>query len=442
MLEVVHAPSMARLDQYAPHDAYRVAAVVTRGTIGSRPPGEPAWAPVPSPREAATAALLGFRDAYGADPQGVWAAPGRVNLIGEHVDYVDGLCLPLALPQRTYAALSTRADGRLRLRSAQRPDEPYDGTLDQVGPGTPTGWAAYAAGVGWSLRHDLHGIVAREVPGFDVFVDGQVPLGAGLASSAALECAVALGLDELTGWGLGGSDAGRATLAAACQRADHVVVGVPSGGLDQAASLRCIAGHALLLDNRDGSVEQVPLDLTGYGLTLLVIDTRVRHRHVDGQYAERRAACELAASALGVRSLREVEPSDLPAVLGALEPALRPRVRHVVTEIERVRHVVELLRAGRAGDIGPALDASHGSLRDDYEVSCDELDIAVGAARRAGALGARMTGGGFGGSVVALVPAARVSDVAAAVQQEFAAAAWPAPGLMIAVPSPGAARVR
>lgn len=415
---------------------------MTRDPTRGRPSNELAWVDVAAPRDVATAAVLGFRDAYGAEPQGVWAAPGRVNLIGEHVDYADGLCLPLALSQRTYAALSTRDDGRVRLRSAQRPDEPYDGTLGQVGPGTPTGWAAYVAGAGWSLQHDLHGSVVREVPGFDLFVDGQVPVGAGLASSAALECAVALGLDELTGWGLGGTDAGRATLAAACQRADHVVVGVPSGGLDQAASLRCIAGHALLLDNRDGSVEQVQLDLTGHGLTLLVIDTRVRHRHVDGQYAERRAACDRATSALGVQTLRSVEPTDLPAALGALEPALRPRVRHVVTEIERVRQVVELLRAGNSDQIGPALNASHASLRDDYEVSCPELDVAVDAARRAGALGARLTGGGFGGSVVALVPASRVSDVAAAVQQEFASAAWPAPGLMIAVPSPGAARVR
>jgi galactokinase len=381
-------------------------------------------------------AAVGFIAAYGTRPTGVWSAPGRVNLMGEHTDYNEGLCLPIALPHRTFAAVKRRGDDRLRVHSAQDATS-WEGALEDIAPGRPDGWPAYVAGVPWALAD----LVGHPLPGLDVLVDGHVPLGAGLSSSAALECAVALALDELADLGLGGSDQGRGRLAEACDRAENVIARAPTGGMDQAASLRCTAGHALLLDCRDGSVEQVPLDLDAAGLAWLVVDTRARHALVDGQYGERRDTCEAAAAHLGLRSLREVDPAGLTATLDRLpDDVMRRRVRHVVTEIERVRETVALLRAGRVADLGPVLAASHASMRDDYEISCLELDLAVETARTAGALGARMTGGGFGGSAIALVPADRLDPIGAAVEAAFAEAGLRAPALIPAYPAEGAAR--
>jgi galactokinase len=360
--------------------------------------------------------------------------------MGEHTDYNSGLCLPIALPRRTFVAVRPRDDDRLRMRSAQDGTS-WEGSLGDVGPGRPDGWAAYVAGVPWALA--AAGIGSDAMPGLDVWVDGHVPVGAGLSSSAALECAVALALDDLAGLDLGGSDQGRARLAAACMHAENVVAGAPTGGMDQAASLRCTEGHALLLDCRDGSVEQEPLDLAGAGLALLVIDTRAAHALIDGQYGERRATCEAAARTLGVASLREIEVADLPAALARLgDDVSRRRVRHVVTEIERVRECVDLLQAGDVAGLGPVFLTSHASMRDDYEISCLELDLAVESACAAGALGARMTGGGFGGSAVALVPAAAVEDVRLAVRSAFAEADLTEPAFVPAAASSGAARDR
>ncbi|MFZ5872332.1 MAG: galactokinase, partial [Actinomycetota bacterium] len=269
--------------------------------------------------------------------------------------------------------------------------------------------------------------------GVDIAVDGSVPLGAGLSSSAALECAVAVALAQLTGLPL--DDDGRARLAAACVRAENVVAGAPTGGMDQAVSLRAREGHALLLDSTDFSVRHVPFDLAGHGLALLVVDTRAPHRLVDGQYANRRATCERAASALGVRVLADLGPD---ADLSGLDEAARRRVRHVVGEVARVHAVVDLLRAGRVEETAPHLDASHASLRDDYEVSSPELDLAVEAARSAGALGARMTGGGFGGSAIALVREAELSTVAEAVQKAFSHNGFTEPAFLVATASAGA----
>ena len=426
-----------------------------RGT--AQTPGPvPVWYPLPTDTEAAAAVAEAFRTTHGRDPDGVWAAPGRVNVIGEHVDYNAGLCLPFALPHRTFVALGLRTDGELRLRSLQLGTDPdagtWSGRLDQVGPGRVTGWAGYAAGVPWALRQ-----AGFEVPGFDAVVDGHVPFGSGLSSSAALECAVAIGLDDLAGLGLGGTDQGRAVLAAACVRAENDIAGAPTGGLDQAASLRSRAGTALLLDCRDFSLEPVPLDLTAAGLELLVMDTRTHHLHSDGQYGARRQACDRLARLLAVPALRDVAPAGLDAALAAVHDALATvhagaesaaeadelgrRLRHVVTEIGRVSDTVDLLRAGRLRQIGPLLDASHASLRYDYEVSCDELDLACAAALAAGALGARMTGGGFGGSAIALVESAAVYPVAAAVAAAFAASGFSAPAFLRAVPAAAAGRV-
>jgi galactokinase len=380
-------------------------------------------------------AAEGYRRAYAEPPAGVWSAPGRVNLMGEHTDYNSGLCLPIALPHRTFVAASPRDDGRFRVRSAQD-DSSWEGSLSDIGEGRPHGWASYVAGVPWALAAE-----GGNVPGLDVWVDGHVPVGAGLSSSAALGCAVAVAVDDLGGLGLATTDEGRARLAAACMRAENVVAGAPTGGMDQAASLRCTAGNALLLDCRDGSVEQVPLDLAPAGLALLVIDTKAAHQLVDGQYGERRAACEAAARELGLSSLREIDYADLDAALDRLrDDVVRRRVRHIVTEIQRVRQAVDLLQRGDIAGLGPVFDASHASMRDDYEISCLELDLAVESARAAGALGARMTGGGFGGSAVALVPAGEVAGIAAAVEVAFARAALTAPVPMEVAPSGGAAR--
>ncbi|MFL6101188.1 MAG: galactokinase [Actinomycetales bacterium] len=377
-----------------------------------------------------------FAGLYGAPPAGVWSAPGRVNLMGEHTDYNAGLCLPIALPHRTFAAAAARDDGRFRVHSAQE-GASWEGSISDVGPGQPVGWAAYVAGVPWAMAE----AVGTELPGLDLWVDGHVPVGAGLSSSAALECAVAVALDDLAGLGLATTDGGRARLAAACDRAENVVAQAPTGGMDQAASLRCTEGHALLLDCRDRSVEQVPLDIASHWLAWLVIDTRAAHQLVDGQYGERRATCEAAAALLGLPSLREVPADRLDAALARLpDDVMRRRVRHVVTEIERVRQTVMLLRAGRVAELGPVLDASHLSMRDDYEISCEELDLAVESACAAGALGARMTGGGFGGSAIALVPEDRQDDIGQAVESAFAAAGFTAPGIIRAYPAGGAGR--
>ncbi len=393
-----------------------------------------------------------FETAFGRPPAGVWAAPGRVNLIGEHVDYNGGLCLPFALAHRTYVALAPRDDDRLVVRSAQVTDADtsqgrsrWEGRLAEVAPGTVDGWAGYAVGVPWALREAGH-----RVPGFDAVVDGLVPLGAGLSSSAALECAVAVALDDVAALGLGGSDAGRRTLAAACVRAENDIAGAPTGGMDQATSLRARVESAALIDCLDFSVRHIPLDLAAAGVELLVIDTRAHHTLQDGQYGSRREACDRAAALLGVEWLRAVHPIELAAALRRLRDLVDDpeeademgrRVRHVVTEISRVRQTVLLIEDGDLTGIGPLLDASHASLRDDYEVSCEELDVAVEAARAAGAVGARMTGGGFGGSAIALVRAGAAEAVATEVAEAFATRGLTAPAFLRAVPSAPAGRV-
>ena len=375
-----------------------------------------------------------FSDVFGSEPSGVWSAPGRVNLIGEHTDYNAGLCLPIALPHRTYAAARLRPDRQLRLHSLQS-SESYNLELDDIRPGNPSGWGAYAAGVLWAFDAAGH-----QVQGLDVVVDGQVPVGAGLSSSAALECAVAAAVSDLLGLALLSDDHARAALAGICVNAENTIAMAPTGGMDQAASLRCQEANALLLDCRDGSVQQVPFDPSAHGLTLLVMNTLATHSLVDGQYEQRRASCDEAARQLGVISLREVSIDGLGQTLDRLsDTRVRARARHVVTEIDRVRQTAALLRAGRMSDVGPVFNASHASMRDDFEISCAELDAAVETATAHGALGARMTGGGFGGSAIALVPASRTAEVATAVVHTFADNGFRVPDIF-AVTAGGSAR--
>ncbi|MFC7023618.1 galactokinase [Promicromonospora thailandica] len=408
---------------------------------------EPQWLEAWSAEEGARRVDELFTRSFDGSPEGVWSAPGRVNLIGEHTDYNAGLCLPTALPHRTYIALRPREDDRVRLVSAQA-EGVWEANLSDVAPGTVTDWGAYVAGVAWAL-----GQAGYKVGGFDAAVDSCVPFGAGLSSSAALEASVAVALDAVAGLGLAASDAGRAELVDASRLAENEIAGAPTGGLDQSASLRCREGHALLLDFRPGlkpleSGVPVPFDLATAGLTLLVVDTRAEHSHVSGEYGARREACERAAALLGLESLREIAPTlggvGLDRALAELEPhdpdgVLRRRVRHVVSEIDRTARFADLVREGRAADVGPFMLASHASLRDDYEVSCRELDLVVDTAVAAGALGARMTGGGFGGSAIALVRLSDVDAVARAVANAFADADLTAPAFLLAPPSAPAA---
>ncbi|MFF8371487.1 galactokinase [Streptomyces lydicus] len=374
-----------------------------------------------------------FAAVYGTAPQGIWAAPGRVNLIGEHTDYNDGFVMPLALPHTTLAAAAPRTDGVLRLHSGGADGGIVELRLDELRPAPGAGWAAYPAGIVWAMRE-----AGLPVGGADLHYDSTVPTGAGLSSSAALEVATALALNDLYGLGLE-----RQRLAQLAQRAENAFVGVPCGIMDQTAAACCTEGHALFLDTRDLTRRQVPFDLAAEGLRLLVVDTRVQHELGDGAYAERRAGCESGARALGVRALRDVAAPHLPEALAKLadRPAVQALVRHIVTENHRVEQVVACLDAGRPRAIGPLLTAGHASLRDDFKISCRELDLAVDTANAAGALGARMTGGGFGGSAIVLVEEAAARTVGTAVTEAFAAAGHAAPRIFEAVPSAGAHRL-
>jgi galactokinase len=345
-------------------------------------------------------------------------APGRVNLIGEHVDYNGGRCLPFALRQSTTARVSRRDDDLVRVTSDERS---WEGRVDRLDD-APS-WVLYVVGVLLALDVD---------EALSIKITSDVPVGAGLSSSAALECSVAVAVDELLGL-----DCGEERLVRACVRAESETVGAPTGGLDQAAAVFAQPLHALLVDFADDSREQVPFDPAGQGLAVLVIDTKVSHELTDGGYGARRDDSWEAAKLLGVQHLAQATLDQVQS----LPDHLLPRARHVLTEVARVDAFVEALRDEDWDALGPLLDASHVSLRDDYEVSCEELDVAVETARQAGALGARMTGGGFGGSAIALVPMERVAAVQTVVVTAFAAKGWRRPEYFVAEPGPGA-RVR
>lgn len=370
-----------------------------------------------------------FKNEFGYEPDGVWSAPGRVNLIGEHTDYNEGFVLPLAIDRRTYAAVGARSDQVARIASAFT-GEVVEFEISQIQRDKVSGWSAYPLGVAWSI------IQAGATPqGFDLYVDSNVPVGAGLSSSAAIECSVALALNDL--WGSGIS---RDALAKVGQRAENEIVGAPTGIMDQTASFFGQVDHAVFLDCRTLEAKPTPLALRENGLELLVIDTRVAHRLTDGGYAARRQSCEEAAQLLGVSSLRDLTAVLLEVSKHLLADVVYKRARHVVTENERVTQTVELLSASGPKSIGQLMVESHASMRDDFQISISELDVAVETAMAEGAIGARMTGGGFGGAAIALIESAKVSNLTASVLDKFREQGFEKPEIFKVTADEGAKR--
>ncbi|WP_298742092.1 galactokinase [uncultured Microbacterium sp.] len=378
-----------------------------------------------------------FQELTGTEPAGRWSSPGRVNLIGEHTDYNDGFVFPFAIDFRTVVALGLRSDGRIRVVSTFDP-VPVEIALADLDAFFPARrdeiveWARYPLGVAWAL---LDGRDAAAFTGVDIAIASDVPVGAGLSSSAAIEGATASALNDV--WDLG---LDRIALAQAGRRAENEAVGAPTGIMDQMASMRGQADAGIFLDCRSFEAQVIELGFTAAGLDILVIDTRVSHAHSTGGYGERRASCEQGAAIMGVPALRDLSVGDLARAEELMDDVTFRRVRHVVTEDQRVLDTVRTLREEGPRAIGALLDASHVSMRDDFEISVPELDLAVETARTAGAIGARMTGGGFGGSAIALVEHAQVDAVRAAVETAFADAGFTAPNIFTVHPSEGARR--
>lgn len=365
-----------------------------------------------------------FLETFGEEPDLIAAAPGRVNLIGEHIDYSEGFVLPFAIKDRTTAAIRKREDSTVRIASAQRRNKVVTVDINNVKPGFKGEWERYALGVLWSM-----GVKT----GVDLMIDGHVPLGAGLSSSAALECSVATAVNHLFEMGFSLEDLARLT-----QKAENQYVGVPCGIMDQSVSLMATTGSALLLDCRDLSTRNIPFDVASSGLELLIIDTQAHHALTDGGYAERRASCDSVAAKLGIKSMRELSMTQLDSAKESLTQVEYVRARHAVSEMQRVLDCVEALSKSDFVKVGELINQSHASLRDDYTVSCAELDTAVDAALAAGALGSRMVGGGFGGSAIALIEASKTEETIKAVEKAFADKKFKAPRFFTSLPSQGA----
>jgi galactokinase len=365
-----------------------------------------------------------FLETFGEEPDLVAAAPGRVNLIGEHIDYSEGFVLPFAIKDRTLVAARKRDDSTVRVASAQRRNKIVTVDIKDVKPGLKGEWERYALGVLWSM-----GVKS----GVDLLIDGHVPLGAGLSSSAALECSVATAMNHLFDLGFNLEEVARLT-----QKAENQYVGVPCGIMDQSVSLMATHGFALLLDCRDLSTRNIPFDVASHGLELLIIDTQAHHALTDGGYAERRASCESVAAKLHVKSMRELTIAQLDSSRDQLSETQYFRARHAITEMKRVLDCVEALSSGDFVNVGQLMNQSHLSLRDDYNVSCPELNTAVEASLAAGALGSRMVGGGFGGSAIALIQASKTSETIIAVEKAFADRKFKAPRFFTSLPSQGA----
>ncbi|MFV0634520.1 galactokinase [Demequina sp.] len=373
-----------------------------------------------------------FEAAYGYAPTGVWSAPGRVNLIGEHTDYNNGYVLPFAIDRRTWAAVGVREDRTIRLRSTFA-DAEVTASLDDLSLDGMSGWSAYVLGVAWAAADA--GADLSAAAGLDILIDSDVPVGAGLSSSAALECAVGVAFNEL--WGLG---LDKLALARIGRVAENKAVGAPTGLLDQAASMLGEADHVVFLDCDTEQAHPVALHLAQENLQILVMNSNVEHEHATGGYGERFASCAKGAQELGVATLREVTADGLADAQARLDDVTYRRVRHVVTENQRVLDTVATLDADGPRAIGDLLNASQVSMRDDFEITVPEIDLACDTAVAHGAIGARMTGGGFGGSSIALVPAERAESIASAVRDALSAAGLREPSIFTVVPSQGARR--
>jgi galactokinase len=359
-----------------------------------------------------------------------YAAPGRINLIGEHTDYNLGFALPIALPERTVATYLPDDGTEIAVRS-DREDGTVSIPLDTV-PGDVQGWAGYVAGVMWALREAGH-----RIRGGTMSIESDVEMGSGVSSSAALECAVVGALTTASG-----PHTDRIELARIAQRAENEYVGAPTGMMDQLASLCGEPRKALMIDFRDLTVRPVAFDPESSDIALLLINSRAPHQHAGGEYAARRASCERAAADLGVPSLREVQDRGVAVLAEVADPVDARRARHIMTDNQRVFDVVAALEESDFTAIGRVFNASHASMRDDFEITTDHIDLIADTAVRAGALGARMTGGGFGGCVIALAPVAKAGQIADAIRKAVGDAGYRAPTITRTRAGQGAALLR
>jgi len=370
-----------------------------------------------------------FAEIWGIPPTIAAVAPGRVNVIGEHVDYNGGWVLPAAIERHMVLAVRPREDGRIRLAAAANGERAIEFRMDELAADGGRNWERYVKGVLAGLARQ--GIT---VPGFDAYLDSTIPVGGGLSSSAALEA-----VSGLAALALCGGEMDRFALAKLCQQAEHEYAGVPCGIMDQAAVLICQKDHLLLLDCEEETTTQVRFDAPDW--ELMIINSRVAHELASGEYGQRRAACHAAAEILGVSSLRHVALETLSDTLArpGLSEEMRRCVRHVVTENNRTHRTVSALGRGDVITAGRLLNASHDSLRDDYQVSCEELDfIAATAQKLPGVAGCRMTGGGFGGSAIALVRVDDAERVTSTLSQAYAEAFGRQPGIFLTSPEAGA----
>jgi galactokinase len=365
-----------------------------------------------------------FTKGFGYPPEVVASAPGRVNLIGEHIDYSAGFVLPFAIEAVTKCAIAKRDDGKIRITSAQKKNEIIESNLEAIAAKEGSSWSRYIYGVIWAMEIDS---------GLDIYIDGKVPLGAGLSSSAALECSLATALNHLFHL-----EKTLPELARLTQRAENEYVGVPCGIMDQSISLMARAGYGLLLDCQDLSNRHIKIDFASKSLRLLIIDTQAHHALTDGGYAKRRESCEEVARIFSIPSLRQLSMESLLAHKAKLSELQFKRARHGVSEMVRVLDAVKALEADEFETLGQLLNHSHNSLRDDYEVSCPELDLAVETALSSGALGARMVGGGFGGSAIALIHERDTGAISLAIERAFAQSGFKAPRFFDSLPSDGA----
>ena len=365
-----------------------------------------------------------FAKGFGYPPEVVASAPGRVNLIGEHIDYSEGFVLPFAIDAVTKCAIAKRDDEKIRIISAQKKNEVIESNLEAIAAKEGSAWSRYIYGVIWAMEIET---------GLDIYIDGKVPLGAGLSSSAALECSLATALNHLFHL-----EKTLPELARLTQRAENDYVGVPCGIMDQSISLMARAGYGLLLDCQDLSTRHIKIDFASKSLRLLIIDTQAHHALTDGGYAKRRESCEEVAKIFSIPSLRQLSMESLLAHKAKLSELQFKRAHHGVSEMLRVLDAVKALEAEDFEALGQLLNQSHNSLRDDYEVSCPELDLAVDTALSSGALGARMVGGGFGGSAIALIKESDAGTISSTIERAFAKNGFKAPRFFDSLPSDGA----